>query len=645
MSAAALSTAGWALSADGQALYQDDFYVTQASSFVRPAVDTGWNGFADGRVYGSGNQTNEDDLAEGSLAYFGLPQPTDSGYPVPLNSNPQGSYLGAIFWSPLVNNVVLYSTKSSIAAANISDTNVRTISWDVTTDPSAGTEGPQSTNGWDLHAVLEVGGKWYASVDQEQANATNTNYGTSNPWGNFTISTAATQWYQMTLNPALAANNYGGPVWEEVTGTPIALPTGTIQGVGVGTLGVAPGGASPPYYPSLILTNYNLSHTPAPVYWDNAGAGTPSDGTTWDINNNINWATGNNVTWATASSATPNLYPTPYVDGGGSVTFNDTNNGHYAVTLNTTVNPGSVTVNNSSGNYTISGTGKIAGTGSLTKSGTGTLTLSTANTYSGGTVVNGGLLEITRTSATTSALPSGGAVTINSGTLQLASNVTAGSQPTSTPASNVMLSSLSISPNATLDINNNHIIINYGSGPDPISSIASWIVSGYNGGGVAAWTGAGITSTAAKSNSGSYGIGYADYKDAGNPAGLSSGQIEIMYTLLGDANLDGKVNGSDFTLMASNFNDSVTNGWDKGDFDYSDTVNGSDFVLLADNFNDFASQSAISSADLAAVDSFAASNGISLTSVPEPGTISLGLLASAGLLARRRQRVGPRHPR
>jgi hypothetical protein len=118
-----------------------------------------------------------------------------------------------------------------------------------------------------------------------------------------------------------------------------------------------------------------------------------------------------------------------------------------------------------------------------------------------------------------------------------------------------------------------------------------------------------------------------------------------MYTLLGDANLDGKVNGTDFTLMATNFNHSVTNGWDKGDFDYSGAVNGSDFVLLADNFNQFASQSAISSADLAAVDSFAASNGISLTSVPEPGTISLGLLASAGLLARRRQRVGPRHPR
>ena len=57
-------------------------------------------------------------------------------------------------------------------------------------------------------------------------------------------------------------------------------------------------------------------------------------------------------------------------------------------------------------------------------------------------------------------------------------------------------------------------------------------------------------STAAQSNAGSYGIGYADSADPGNPAGLSSGQIEIAYTLLGDANLDYKVNGTDFNLMA-----------------------------------------------------------------------------------------------
>src|SRR5208283_1336759 len=164
-------------------------------------------------------------------------------------------------------------------------------------------------------------------------------------------------------------------------------------------------------------------------------------------------------------------------------------------------------------------------------------------------------------------------------------------------------------------------------------------------------------STNAQSNSGSYGIGYADAANAGNPAGLFGSQIEIMYTLLGDANLDGKVNGTDFNLMATNFNQAVTDGWDKGDFNYDGKVNGSDFVLLADNFNQFASQSAIASADLAALDSFAASNGvglgngagagsgtgagngISLTNVPEPASAGLLTIGAISVLARRRRKV------
>jgi hypothetical protein len=139
-------------------------------------------------------------------------------------------------------------------------------------------------------------------------------------------------------------------------------------------------------------------------------------------------------------------------------------------------------------------------------------------------------------------------------------------------------------------------------------------------------------STNAQSNSGSYGIGYADAADPGNPAHLSAGQIEVMYTLLGDTNLDAKVNGTDFDIMATNFNQAVTNGWDQGDFNYDGKVNGNDFVLLADNFNQFASQSAVSSADSAALDSFAAANGISLTSVPEPTCAAISLIAAIGLL-------------
>ena len=43
-------------------------------------------------------------------------------------------------------------------------------------------------------------------------------------------------------------------------------------------------------------------------------------------------------------------------------------------------------------------------------------------------------------------------------------------------------SALNVLPNSTLNIEDNHFFITYGSGPDPISSIASLIKSGYAGG-------------------------------------------------------------------------------------------------------------------------------------------------------------------
>ena len=131
-------------------------------------------------------------------------------------------------------------------------------------------------------------------------------------------------------------------------------------------------------------------------------------------------------------------------------------------------------------------------------------------------------------------------------------------------ASDQHLGALNILGNGRLDVGTYSMWINYGSNADPIASIIAAIQPGYAAGG---WSGAGIMSSAAAANSSSYGLGYADSADAGNPAALPSGTIEIMYTLLGDANLDGKVNGTDFVIMSDNFNDSVTS-WDQGDFNY-----------------------------------------------------------------------------
>jgi hypothetical protein len=236
---------------------------------------------------------------------------------------------------------------------------------------------------------------------------------------------------------------------------------------------------------------------------------------------------------------------------------------------------------------------------------------------------------------TTSALAPG-SVSITGGVLKLAPGVSGGSGPAAT--SSVNLTSLTIAGNGVLDVGNNHIIITYGAS-DPITTIAGYIASGYNAG---HWNGPGIISSAAqiKTNGLLYGVGYADAKD-NVVSGLASGQIEVAYTLLGDANLDGLVNGSDFNILAANFNQSIT-GWDQGDFNYDGLVNASDFNELAANFNQGVSGAA-STGDVAALDAFAVANGLSLptSGVPEPASAALLLVGAASLLSRRsRGRAG-----
>ena len=398
-----------------------------------------------------------------------------------------------------------------------------------------------------------------------------------------------------------AYSTFGGLPYDALDNASFA-PTGYQPYTGNGTTGATAYDSATE--PGSTLSTYTVA---APTLtWNNSFAAAGyTDGVTWDTNdiNNYNWNNG--------------IFSDYYVDG-SNVIFNDvndatsnggTNPNAYNVTLNTTVNPASVTVNNSLGNYTIAGTGKIADAGAFTKSGSDTLTIGTA-------------LSV-------------GSMSITAGTLKLAAGVSAGSGPAVT--STINLASLSITGNGVLDVNNDHVIITYGAS-DPFSSIAGYIKSGYNGGG---WNGPGIISSAAliKTNGLSYGIGYADSADQGNPAGLSSGQIEVKYTLLGDANLDGLVNAADFTILAANFNQPVTS-WDQGDFNYDGLVNAADFTDLAANFNQSVSGADASAGDVAALDAFATANGLPLPSfadVPEPASAVMIVMAGMGILRRRRR--------
>jgi autotransporter-associated beta strand protein len=188
-------------------------------------------------------------------------------------------------------------------------------------------------------------------------------------------------------NPASAPLNVGGPVTGGGT-TTINIADGfpqvgtfpLIQGSGItGTfvLGSIPTGVTASLVVSSTSVSLDITVVNLPVWQGLAGG-------TWDIGGTTNW-----INLGTG-------LPT-YFANGNAVTFNDTAPGATNVNITTTVSPSSVTVNNNNLSYTFSGSGSISGGTSLLKEGTNSLAVvnSAENSYSGPTIIGGGLLSVT----------------------------------------------------------------------------------------------------------------------------------------------------------------------------------------------------------------------------------------------------------
>lgn len=153
----------------------------------------------------------------------------------------------------------------------------------------------------------------------------------------------------------------------------------------------------------------NVSSVSRQVTWYGAS------GTTWDINTTANWYTNN--------SAAPATVYLQYTNGssvvGDGVTFDDTLTNSIPqptnITLADVVSPYPITFN-SSLPYSLSGAGGLAGSSSLVKNNSGSLTLLTSNSFTGGVVINGGVIVITNDSALGA---TGVGVVLNGGGLQL----------------------------------------------------------------------------------------------------------------------------------------------------------------------------------------------------------------------------------
>ena len=113
---------------------------------------------------------------------------------------------------------------------------------------------------------------------------------------------------------------------------------------------------------------------------------------------NLTWTGSSSFNWDTATANWASLSGGAAFANGSIVSFTESGTATSPINIALDVEPESVTVN-AAKNYTLTGAGRIAGEAVLNKSGAGTLTLSSANTYTGGTVVSGGTLAISDAAA------------------------------------------------------------------------------------------------------------------------------------------------------------------------------------------------------------------------------------------------------
>jgi autotransporter-associated beta strand protein len=280
---------------------------------------------------------------------------------------------------------------------------------------------------------------------------------------------------------------------------------------------------------------------------------------------------------------------------------------------------------------TYTGPGSLTVTGAITDGSVtvagGALTLAGVNTYAGNTTVNSGTtLNVTGSLASTNNVIANGTVNFGvtgstAATSQLLSSLTIGPNTTATIAlshdasipKTLQPTALTFNDPTTsrLDITNN-ILISTGTVQQAealVSTLAPNVPTV-------------ITSDT------NLALGYGD---------AGSGNYEIRATLLGDSDLDGRVNVADLANLAGNFGKTSGQFWINGDFDYNGNVNVADLADLAGNFGKTLGVGSESVGGSAASPAAAAAVATG-SAVPEPTSFAvLGLGAAAASLPRRRR--------
>jgi hypothetical protein len=215
-------------------------------------------------------------------------------------------------------------------------------------------------------------------------------------------------------------------------------------------------------------------------------------------------------------------------------------------------------------------------------------------------------------------------------------------------AANVGNGIVSVDSTSQLDLQSNDMIVHGGS----LATINSLIARGYNAAGGGNWLGKGITSSAAASDTTHLTAlgailnttGTATLYSSFDGVSAASADVLVRHTYYGDTNLDGKVDGTDYSRIDNGALLHLT-GWYNGDFNYDGIINGTDYTLL-DNVDNtqggqlvFSTSAVIADADSSTLRAAAVATPTSQLDFTDPGGETLKkikrrpspLFAQAGL--------------
>jgi hypothetical protein len=422
----------------------------------------------------------------------------------------------------------------------------------------------------------------------------------------------------------------------------IGIESRTYPGFPVGTFGVR----------ATVLQIYNDAYTNDP---SKVGTATGPGGIV--VNGVVpfgpgEWAKNDSGDWNTASNWGLNSIP----DGLDAVaTFGQAITSAQTVFTNTAVTAGTLNFNNSSG-YLLGGLGSLTLSSSSSAlvqvtQGTHKINLplhvassSTLNVASGATLlisdpvtVNSGM-SVSETGAgtvtyqSTVVLQSNAAITFASS--QHLPDLTVGSAATATLAlggggARVLESDAfpTVAAGGKIDLKDNKMVFR---AQDP----GAWNGTAYQGPSGLIASGKLTTSMPAASTLLTT-LAVATADEAGRAgttfgqANVSSGDTLVMYTYAGDGNLDGLIDGDDYTAIDAGFSAQLVNplsvSYHDGDFNYSGKIDADDYWLIDRNYSKQSGAFSVSAPALGPA------------AVPEPTSlVALGIAAAAGFARRRR---------